>query len=297
MCRRCSEDGQFDACSDCRNASRRELAPAPAATPGSFPFRRDGVEWGRFLRYCFGVYTKNFGLLTLTMITCFGAVLALELIGTLLIAAVSNSAAEGILWTVVPLVHLVAVVMMMVGVLQIALRVSRNEPASLALLWSGLPRLGAFLLVIAATAVAMFGLQVLMFLVFGVGFASLDASSWTLGTLLVAILLGIVVLAASTYVSLGLTFACLEVVAQPGIPVWKALKNAWSIARGERLTLGFGLFLIWLLLCGGLLMCGVGAIFTLGYALVLFASLYLALRNGAPLDDSLARGTARVDSA
>jgi hypothetical protein len=183
------------------------------------------------------------------------------LVASLLIAGVSNFAGEGILWGVVPLVHLVAVVLMIVGVLQIALRVSRNEPASLALLWSGLPRLGAFLLAIGATAVAMFGLQILMFLVFGVGFASLDASSWTLGTLLAAILVGFAVLAVSTYVSLGLTFACLEVVAQPGISVWRALKNAWLIAHGERLTLGFGLFLIWLLMCAG-------------------------LRNGAPLDSA-----------
>jgi hypothetical protein len=292
MCRRCGEDGQFDRCPDCRQQGARALGPAPAnapaptaaPAPSDFPFRRDGIEWGRFLRYCFEVYTKNFGLLTLAMIACFGAPIALEFaFGALTLVSDDPAFGFGIM-AVLGIGLLVLMSLLVLGVLNISLHVARGQPAELSLLWRSVPRLAAFLLVSAAMGAALLGIEALLAMVFGLGFASLDSADWTLGTLMVGLVLGIAGLAASAYVSLGLVFACVEIVAEPEISAFGALKNAWSIARGERLTLGFGLFLISMLLFAGLLMCGIGVIFTLGFASVLFASLYLALRNGAPLD-------------
>lgn len=285
MCKRCNEDGRFDRCERCRNEGAAVAArPAAAPVPGEFPFRRDGVEWGRFLRFCFELYTKNFGLLTLTMIAFFGSQVALQAIGGVAMMAVPDFALSSVLWSLFSLLYLVAICALILGVLKISLRVARGQPADISLLWTGLPRVGAFVLVGLALGAALFGLQLLLLAVFGLGFASFDGGDATLGTLLIGVVLGVLALGTSAYVSLGLVFAGMELADKPETSVLDALKNAWRIAHGERLTLGFGLFLISLLLGAGLLMCGIGVIFTLGYAAVLFAALYLALRNGAPLD-------------
>jgi hypothetical protein len=85
------------------------------------------------------------------------------------------------------------------------------------------------------------------------------------------------------YTALGFSFASLELVAQPRLDAFDAIRNAWAIARGERLTIFVGLVLVGLLLLAGALFCLVGLLFTLGYAAVLFSVLYVALRNGAEL--------------
>jgi hypothetical protein len=283
MCKRCNEDGRFDQCTRCRAEQAVAVAREQPAGTG-FPFRRDGVAWGAFLRFCFTCYTKNFGLLTLATIACFGAVFVLQAISGVLLMALASFDGGQFVWIVLPVLQALLMSLMTLGMLQISLRVVQDQPAGLSLLWSGMPRIGPFLLVSAAIGAALLGLELVLLAVFGLGFSSLDAADWTLGTLLVAGSLGLVGLAASIYVSLGLVFAALELVAQPELSPLTALKNAWRIAHGERLTVGFGLFLISLSMLAGAMFCGVGLVFTLGYAAVLFAALYLALRNGAPLD-------------
>jgi hypothetical protein len=296
MCKRCNEDGKFDKCARCREeqaAVQPETpwrAAGPTAANAAFPFRRDGVAWGTFLRFCFERYTHNFGVLTLAMIVCLGAMFVLNMLGGGLMLLVSDfELGSGLTMIVLPIVHALVLSVLTLGVLQISLRVAQNQPAELSLLWAGVPRLGAFLLVAAAMGAALLGVELVLFVAFGLGFASLDSSDWTLGTIAGVAAVGFIGFCASIYVALGLVFACLEIVAQPELSVRQALKNAWRIAHGERLTLGFGMFLINLALFAGLLMCGVGIVFTLGFAAVLFAALYLALRNGAPVEPAALR--------
>lgn len=285
MCKQCSEQGRFDKCAPCR-ALLAEQVRADEHRATAFPFRREGVVWGAFLRFCFERYAKNFGLLTLTMVVCFGAFFVLNALSTLLMLVGSDSMAD--LWLGMYVLQPLLMSVLILGVLRISLQVARGQPADLSLLWTGLPRWGAFLLVSGAIGAALFGVELVLLAVFGLGFSSLDANDWTLGTLLLAGASAVVALAVSTYVSLGLVLASIEIVAQPELSVRAALKNAWRIAHGERLTLGFGLFLISLLMFAGTIMCGIGLLFTLGYAAVIFAALYLALRNGAPLATSSA---------
>jgi hypothetical protein len=285
MCKRCSEDGRFNSCARCRAEATEPVVQRERAGSGTaFPFRRDGVEWGAFLRFCFERYTKNFGLLTLAVIAWFGAMFALNMIGSLLFMLMPSFEMSGLVWLLLSLVQGVVFAALTLGMLEISLRVAQGRPAELSLLWSSFPRLGAFMLVAVAMGAAVFGVELVFFALFSLGLFSLDTSDWTLGTLLLGVLLTIVGVAVSVYVSLGLVFASLEIVAQPEVTVLNALKNAWRMAQGERLTLGFGLFLISLLMLAGMIMCGVGMIFSSGLALVIFAALYLALRNGAALE-------------
>jgi hypothetical protein len=290
MCRRCAEDGQFDRCPDCRQQGAGALGPAPAnapaptAAPGDFPFRRDGIEWGRFLRYCFEVYTKNFGLLTLTTVVCVGSLFAVFILSWGLFLALGGGASgDGLWWLVVPVLHSLTVGVLAFGVLKLSVEIVQNRPARLSLLWSSLPRLGSFLLISVAVAAIILLVQSLVLWLAMSGFQAVTVSELTLGTLVIAAALALVALVTTAYVSLGLVFAWIELVAHPELSVLTALKNGWRIAGGERLTIGFGLFLITLLILAGFMMCTIGVIFTLGFASVLFASLYVALRNGAPL--------------
>jgi hypothetical protein len=287
MCKRCNEDGRFDKCARCRAEATEPVVQRVAkSASASFPFRRDGVEWGAFLRFCFARYTQNFGLVTLTTIAWLGSMFALNMIGALFTLVLPSFELSKLLWPALSLVQVVLFALLTLGVLKISLRVVLGQPAELSLLWSSVPRLGAFFLVSAATVVALFGVELVLVAIFGLGLFSLDSSDWTLGTLIMGALLAAAGIAVSAYVSLGLVLASLEIVAQPDVSVLDALKNAWRIARGERMTLGFGLFLIGLLNLAGMIMCGVGMIFTLGLGTLIFAALYLALRNGAALDTS-----------
>jgi hypothetical protein len=281
MCKRCNEDGRFDRCERCRH-ERALVSAHPPPAAGEFPFRRDGVEWGRFLRFCFELYTKNFGLLTLTMIICLGSAFPLFILGWVLVFALGGGAGgDGLWWLFVPLLHALTIAALAFGVLKLSVEIAQNRPARLSLLWSNPSGLGSFLLISVAVAVITLSVQSAVWWLAISGFETVTGDDLTLGTLIVAGALALVALIAMVYVSLGLVFAWIELVAYPQLSVLTALKNAWRIARGERLTIGFGLFLITLLILAGLMMCTIGVIFTLGFASVLFASLYLALRNGA----------------
>jgi hypothetical protein len=282
MCKRCNEDGRFDACVNCRAQRAAQVAEAQHAGTG-FPFRRDGVAWGPFLRFCLDRYAQNFGVLTLAMIACFGSFFVLYVIGAAFSFVSAGFGDSGFLWALLSIAQIVLTSALTVGMLKISLEVVQSRPVEVSMLWSGMPRLGAFLLVTAAMGAAMLGVEGVIALVFGLGFSLLETGDWTLGTLVLGALLALAAMGLSVYVSLGFVFACLEVVAEPTLGVLAALRNAWRIANGERLTVGFGLFLISLLMFAGMLMCGVGMVFTLGLSAVIFSALYLALRNGAPL--------------
>lgn len=282
MCRRCNEDGRFDACAACRQAQSREVTPPAAVAPGNFPFRRDGIEWGRFLRYCFGIYTKNFGLLTLSVMVPAAA----AVVGSIISVAFAGEAGEP-LWLAAQFLQFLLFLALLVGALEISLRVAQGQAAHVGMIFSGFRNLGRFFVVMLGYCAPIVATELAMMLAVGLGGELIgDVAQLTLGAVLLAGLTFLAGCALLIYMGLSFVFAGIEVVARPQAGVIQALKNAWRIAHGERLTVGFGLFLINLLVLAGVIMCGVGAIFTVGYALVLFASLYLALRNGAPLDQA-----------
>lgn len=237
--------------------------------------------WGAFLRFCFDVYRRGFGLVTLALIAICAAALLAHGLGTTLIMLSAELLDPGLLWPLLGAAEVLLMCALLLGMLKLSLQLVRGQPASLSLLLSGVDRLGSLLLVSMITAAVVGGAELLTVLPIGLGFAFLDASV-SLGDLLLVALGVLVALCVSIYVLLGLVFATIELVSEPTIGTFTALGNAWRIAHGERLTVGFGMFLIGVLGTVGGMFCGIGALFTLGYASVLFAALYLALRNGAP---------------
>jgi hypothetical protein len=271
MCEQCTEGGQFVVCPECRER----------AGLSRFPLRRDGFRWLELPAFAFGIYRRHWLLLT--------AALLLVVVGMALVQGASfivQLVLADRLWFALVLQTLLVVPQVLVqgvltlGLLTLAVRVTRGEPADLSLLVTCYRKLGSFLLQGLLLNVALLPAVVLALLPVGIVFFLLpDASSVATTTLALTIPL---VLIALAYVGLGVAFASLEIVAQPQVGAVDGIKNSWAIARDHRLgILGCGALGVFAILLTAMA-CGVGALFGFGYALVLYATVYLTLRNGAP---------------
>jgi uncharacterized membrane protein len=91
----------------------------------------------------------------------------------------------------------------------------------------------------------------------------------------------LVALPAYVYVVAGLAFMQIELAFNDDAGPVEAIGVSWRIAKGKRLvTIGVGLISI-LIYLGSMMLCGIGVLFGGPLAMLLFAALYLALRNGA----------------
>jgi hypothetical protein len=279
MCSRCVEAGASP--NDAGAAPQCISCRARPESTGS-ALRRDRIVWGELLGFSFDLYKKNFARVTLATL----ALLAPFVIGQLVSAPLAWLFEEQLLLGIalsllVWIAQLLAQGVVTLSALDLCIRLARGEHAPAYSLQVGLSRLGALL--------AQYVLVNL-----GLGFASLCAAAPViavfalsdeppLATLAIAGLVAFCGAAFIAYTALGFSFAACELVAQPRLDAFSALRNAWAIARGERLTIFFGLALVALLALAGALACFVGLIFTLSYAALLASVLYVALRNGAQL--------------
>jgi hypothetical protein len=273
MCSRCNEAGRWQQCAACR--------AQPATAPG-YALSRQRILWGELLGISLRIYRQNFGLVSVAVLLT---------AAPLLIGQLASSALQ-LLWSddfglviglslLIGIAQLLAQALAWLGLLGIGVRLARGEPAELSMLLSGLPRLGALLLQGAAIQFALMFAAGCAFAPVVAVFALSDEPA--LSTVGLAGLVAALGTGAVIYVALGFAFASFELAAQPGVGPFAAIGNAWAIARGERLTIAFGLLLAFGLALLGMLVCFVGLIFTLGYATLLLAVLYVALRNGAEL--------------
>jgi hypothetical protein len=277
MCQTCTEDGKFNVCAACR--SRTGM--------GAFPLQRDRFSWGQLLRFALGIYKRNWLLLAVAAVIAVavsGALHALSLPGVGLLTGVLFEGADQLRW-LVPLQAFLVIPQLLVqslltlGILTLAARLARGEPAALPLLFSEWRRLGTFLLQGLLTNVLLMPMLALFVLpALALVFLMSNAPAVAVGA---AALLFPFILFGAAYVGLGVLFSSIEVAAQPQLGAVDAVKNAWKIARSQRLKLLLGLLLMGGLCVLGVMACFVGLLFALGYASVLFASLYLQLRNGA----------------
>lgn len=91
----------------------------------------------------------------------------------------------------------------------------------------------------------------------------------------------LVLLPLYVYLATGIAFMQAELAFNDDAGPIEAIVYSWRIARGKRWRIiGVGLVcgLIWM---GSAMLCGIGLLFGAPFALLLFGSLYLALRNGA----------------
>jgi hypothetical protein len=104
------------------------------------------------------------------------------------------------------------------------------------------------------------------------------------GALIAGVVAGVPASIAFVYVLMGIMFGNAELVHDPKVGALAALKSSWRMAAGHR----WAMLGCWVVFAGvmlaGLLACLVGIIFAIGFASVMFASLFLALKNGQTQD-------------
>lgn len=281
-------------CSRCVG-SAREQNPAASGEPvpqcqaclaraaGDGPaLRRDRIVWGELLGFSFGLYKRHFAQVTLAMLV----VLAPFAIGQAMSFPLSALFEDDFLLAIalsflIWLAQMLAQAAATLSALDVCVRLARGEADAKLSLGAGLHRLGALLLQYLIVSFSLMFAALLAAAPVIAVFALSDEPA--LPTLGMASLVAFCGAGLWAYTVLGFSFASLELVAQPRLDAFNAIRNAWAIARGERLTIFVGLVLVGLLMLAGALFCLVGLVFTLGYAAVLFSVLYVALRNGAEL--------------
>ena len=82
------------------------------------------------------------------------------------------------------------------------------------------------------------------------------------------------------YVIAGIAFMQAELAFNDDAGPIDAIIYSWRIARGRRWRI-IGVGLIAMLIWMSAMLCGIGLLFGAPFVLLLFAALYLALRNGA----------------
>jgi len=269
MCQTCTEGGKFMVCPSCR--SRTGI--------GSFPLRRDAFTWGQLVGFAWDVYKRNWALLLVAVIVMMavnGVFQGLSMV--LQFALMDQLDLMLLLQGLLVLPQMLVSSLLTLGMMSIAVRIARGEPASLGLLFASWSKIGAFLLQVLVIVAALIPLGLLCtapLLLSLFGLASSDMG-FVVGA--IPVVLGIV---AFVYVAFGFAFGGFELVAQPQVGGIDALRNSWNIARSQRLAIFLGSIIGMGAMFLGVFACFVGMFLTYGFAFVLFATVYLTLRNGA----------------
>ena len=269
MCAECTSEGQYALCPPCRERTHTS----------AFPFSRTAFVWGDLIRHAFRAYRKNLAAVTLALLALTVPLIAFNL-ASLVLTERSDSAVTSLLLLFAgSVVQAIVQAFLTLSALTIVLQVAQGHPVNLGEAMARGRRIVAFFLLgLAINVIVMGGMLVALapFLI-----VSLLSDSFLLASLLAGLLATFGV-AALGYLLLGTLFGYFELVLEPRLGALDALRNSWQIARAARGPILFGLFLEVILAFLGLLLCGVGALFTLGLGFVLFATLYLTLRNGTP---------------
>lgn len=273
MCGRCNEAGHFELCGSCRGV-------AAAAANTGFPFTRQQLSLGALIDFTWLVYKRNFVLVTLMMLVTLVASFLVQGASYGLQIVLIDEPASMIGLSLLGFIVQVAVQAgLMLGVLQISLRLMRGQPAQLGMLLSGVAKLGGLFV---QGIVTYLGLSIGAFLaaipIIGVFYFVTDAP---LPTFAAAGLLSLLASVVFLYVALGVSFSALELVAQPQVGPFSAIQNSWRIVNDQRLNVFLAFLALAALAFLGFISCFVGLVFTLGFGVLFFTGLYLALRNGA----------------
>jgi len=267
MCSACTEDGRFETCAACR--ARTGM--------GRLTLRRDAWTFEAALRHAFAAYRQNFVTLTIAFVILCGVVILANSITGGVQTALSDSGLSTVVSAALFLVDSLIQGLLTLGLLSMSLSAARGEGAELKQLFSGIKLWRGWLV-----QMGLVYLPVVVLIGIAGGIVALFQYQLTNPTLLIILAaLGLTSAPALLYLFLGVAFGNTELVAEPALGGVGSLRNAWRIARGQRVML-FGAFALVFVLCTlGLLACLVGVLFAASYSAVFFSTLYLTLRDGA----------------
>lgn len=266
MCAVCSENGRHTQCAACRERTG----------VGTFPFTRNSYTFSALFDWGWNAYKKHWLTFALALFIAGIGIFGFSILGTVLSIPFADDmpAMMAIRFgLMVPqmLVQGVATI----GLMRMSIKAVRGEPVQLSDVFSGYDRLGAWF--VQAVTPAVFFVPLVGVVGGLVYLASLASTGAAIGA---GVILGVPAVAAMFYIGLGLAFANPEIAAQREVGAIAGLTNSWKMSKGHRGNVFLVALVVVALYGAGLMACFVGALFTLGIALCLFASLYVALRNG-----------------
>lgn len=229
------------------------------------------------MRHSYGAYSRNAGSLTVGIVIMFGVISLFNGITSFAPLIFSDPTWVMAISLVMFIPQTLVQGLLTLGLLSMALSAAKGERVELSQLFGQGKRLGGFIvqtLVVYLPFIPLGGLGFALAFIFG--FEGSNPTMW--------IAFGVFALfaiPALIYFFLGIAFANTELVAQPHIGAISAVQNSFRIAAGQRWMIMLCGLIAGALMFAGLLACFVGVLFTMGYAAVMFATLYLTLRNGA----------------
>lgn len=312
----CSRCGNF-MCDECSLGGSETQCPAcRAKTGGDFPLSRNDYDFGRVWDYAFEAWKREWVMLSV----CAVLLMMVGMVGGVIASIFQNigMAASGVkqpapgsqpdLSSLVPLlgwavfgqiigtvINVVVQGVVQMGLLRICIDVLHGQKANLEKLFSQLKRLPDYI-VSQLIVFAVVGIPSIVLLLVPVGIILLLAGATSYDAfkhleperLFTPITAGIGVLSFFTwfvflvYVSLPLQFVAPEIV-YGGASGVEAVKRAWALGNGVRLSIFAVGFVAGLVAFVGLLACCVGILPAMGLAQLLSLTLFLAVRKGSGL--------------
>ncbi len=289
MCEICSQRGSRKFCPTCRQRTG-DMA---------FPLRRDTWSLSALWDYCFETFKRDWLLLSVAMFVALAATTVANLASNIagVVMQVTDSAVViGVLVLISVLVQVVVQGVMGLGMMRVVFDVLEGGGVDIGRLFSQWTKAGRYVVTVLLAFVVLALPLVLLFLVLGFvgmvagGVAVSDISSGNifnasdrvgpvafLGALFVTLI-------PALYFGIPLYLLQAELAFNDDVTAVQALRNCYTLARGERLPMAGVLLISVPLMFVGLLVCCVGIFPAYALFQLLMGGLYLALRNGSELE-------------
>ncbi len=288
---------------------RREPEPVPAPAPPKpvFDIHRDNITLTGLLAHASEAWSRDLASWVLAMIlyligmgVVVGAQIAWGLVSGFQELSGDGSPAIAALDTVMDvffqLLQTVVSGVFTLGFVAMAVRALNGKKANIGALFSQLSKVWKIvvqsIVVVLGIALIILPIVVIIILMF-VGPVTLDTpmSEITDKAGRPFAIAGLVFLPIYVYILLGILFAQSELAFNDDSGPISAIVYSWRIARGRRLRIFSVGMVAALIMLGSAMLCGIGLLFGLPFATLLFVALYLALRNGADVPHAVTEST------
>jgi hypothetical protein len=289
--RTCTRCGSF-MCSFCAEGGAQSLCPTCQQRLGLgqlFPLTRDNWSFSALWDYCFEIFKREWLMLSAAMLVYFGIVFVVQLVSSVLPAIGTAAKSQGlflILTSVSTVLQQAVQGVMGLGLMRMMFGLLQGQKLDIGQLFSQFHKVGTLLLTV-----------LLVFLIVIVPVGILGAIGGTIAYIqgssgmqwsslgLFAVVVGVLGLVPLIYFLIPLFLMQPELAYKDDVTATQVIRNCYAYARGQRLSI-FGVGLVGMLVTlVGLLACCVGMLPAMGLTYLLFAGLYLALRNGAEVED------------
>jgi hypothetical protein len=285
MCRGCSRDGASPQCDTCR-----------ARAAAEFPFSRERWRLFDLVSYGWKRFKSEWLMLSVTSLIFFVAIYGISFAvtfgGVALTAAVPDTG-DRLATTVLRMSIQVAQFLLQVvlqlglqlGFLSVALDVVEGRPAAPGGLFARFDRFPSALLqlLVIYLGLSLCAIPIAAaYLYFVVGGDDGPGAY-------AALAVGAVLALPTLYAALGCAFAMPQLVHDPNATAFGALRDSFEIVRGHRLSLIGCALVIVLISTAGAVACCIGFIPALGLSMLVYCSLFLALKTPTPATAAIAQ--------